>query len=71
MLVLTRRLGEAVVIDGNITLTVVAIEGNHARIGIRAPLAVCVDRQEVHDLRRASTPSPRRKKALPKVAKGK
>jgi carbon storage regulator len=49
MLVLSRRLGETIVIDGGIRVTVVAIEGNHVRLGIAAPKSVRVDRQEVHE----------------------
>lgn len=49
MLVLTRRLGESVVIEGGIRITVVAVQGNKVRLGITAPDAVRVDRQEVHD----------------------
>jgi carbon storage regulator len=52
MLVLTRRIGETIVIDGQIQVTVVAVEGNRIRLGITAPSDVAVDRQEVY-LRRA------------------
>ena len=48
MLVLTRKVGETVVIDGCITVTVVAVDGNRVRIGITAPPEVRVDREEVH-----------------------
>jgi carbon storage regulator len=48
MLVLTRKVGEKVVIDGCITVTVVAVEGNKTRIGITAPPEVRVDREEIH-----------------------
>jgi carbon storage regulator len=48
MLVLTRRLGETIVIDGEISVTVVAIKGDRIRLGIKAPANVTVDRQEVH-----------------------
>lgn len=48
MLVLSRKVGEKVVIDGNITVTVLAVDGNKVRIGITAPPAVRVDREEVH-----------------------
>lgn len=51
MLVLTRRSGEEIVIDGDIRITVVAVKGDRVRIGITAPEAVCVDRKEVHDRR--------------------
>jgi carbon storage regulator CsrA len=54
MLVLTRRIGEKIVIDGAISVTVVAIRGDKARLGISAPQSVCVDRSEVHERRLAS-----------------
>jgi carbon storage regulator len=53
MLVLTRRIGEQLVIDGNIVVTIVAIEGNKIRLGVQAPAAVRVDREEVHARRLA------------------
>jgi carbon storage regulator len=49
MLVLSRRLGESIVIDGRITVTVVAMRGDKIRLGIEAPDDVQVDRSEVHD----------------------
>jgi carbon storage regulator len=48
MLVLTRRLGEEIVIDGDIRVTVVAVRGEQVRLGITAPKCVSVDRAEVH-----------------------
>ena len=48
MLVLTRRIGQEIVIDGAIRITITAIDGNKVRIGITAPPAVRVDRAEVH-----------------------
>jgi carbon storage regulator len=51
MLVLTRRLGETVVIDGGIQVTIVAAQGDKIRLGIVAPPSVRVDRKEVHDRR--------------------
>lgn len=51
MLVLTRNVGEKIVIDSHITVTVVAIKGNKVRLGIEAPDYVRVDRQEVHERR--------------------
>lgn len=52
MLVLCRRVGEEIVIDGNIRIQVTGIKGDRVRIGIAAPPAVSVDRREVHDRRR-------------------
>ncbi len=48
MLVLSRKVGEKVVIDGCITVTVVAVDGNKVRLGVTAPPEVRVDREEVH-----------------------
>ena len=56
MLVLTRRIGEQIVIDGVITVKVVAIRGDTARLGICAPPSILVDRSEVHERRLASRP---------------
>lgn len=52
MLVLSRRVGEQIVIDGGIRITVVAIQKGQVRIGISAPEDVRVDRQEIHYRRR-------------------
>jgi carbon storage regulator CsrA len=57
MLVLTRRIGEQIVIDGVISVTLVAIKGDKARLGISAPPSVRVDRSEVHERRLASCPA--------------
>jgi carbon storage regulator len=54
MLVLTRRLGEVIVFDGNIHVTIVAVKGDKVRIGIEAPENVPVDRKEVHEQRTQS-----------------
>ena len=51
MLVLTRRQGESIVINGEIEVSIVSIQGNKVRIGIEAPDWVTVDRQEVHKRR--------------------
>ncbi|GEM_PF-2331477 len=48
MLVLSRRPGEEIIIDGNIRVTVVSVKGDRIRIGIAAPESVTVDRAEVH-----------------------
>ena len=51
MLVLTRRLGEELVITGNIRISVVAVQGDRVRLGIDAPESVTVDRKEIHERR--------------------
>lgn len=57
MLVLTRRIGEQIVIDGVIFVTLVSIRGDKARLGISAPPSVSVDRSEVYERRSASRPA--------------
>jgi carbon storage regulator len=49
MLVLTRKAGESIVIDGGIYVTVTAIDRNKVRIGISAPPYVRIDRAEVRE----------------------
>jgi len=48
MLVLTRRVGEAIVIGSDITVKVVEVRGDQVRIGIDAPRSVPVHREEVY-----------------------
>jgi carbon storage regulator len=48
MLVLTRRVGEGIVITGDIQITVLAITGGRVRLGIAAPESIHVNRHEVH-----------------------
>lgn len=52
MLVLTRRPGEEIVIDGDIRVTIVSVRGDRIRIGIAAPPSVVVDREEIHERRK-------------------
>jgi carbon storage regulator len=47
MLILTRRVGEAVVIDEEVTVTVLGVKGNQVRIGVNAPKSVSVHREEI------------------------
>jgi len=49
MLILTRRVGETLIIGENIKVTVLGIQGNQARIGIDAPRDVTVDREEIYE----------------------
>lgn len=51
MLVLTRRPGQTIVIDNNIQVTIVGVQGKKIRLGITAPDYMRVDRQEVHEKR--------------------
>src|SRR4051812_39352337 len=52
MLVLTRKVGEAITVGDDIRITVVEIRAGKVRLGIAAPGEVVVDRQEVHERRR-------------------
>lgn len=47
MLVISRRLGESFIIDGEITVTVLQVWGQRVRLGVSAPKNVRVNRQEV------------------------
>lgn len=47
MLVLTRREGESLVIDGNIKVTVLSVKGGQVRVGIEAPQDIPIHRQEL------------------------
>ena len=49
MLILTRRLGESVVIGDQVTFTVLGIKGNQVRCGISAPKDVSVHREEIYE----------------------
>ena len=49
MLILTRRIGESLVINDNIVVTVLGIRGNQIRIGIKAPKDVPVHREEIQE----------------------
>jgi carbon storage regulator len=49
MLILSRKPGESIVIDGRITVKIMRLEGEMVKVGIEAPAAVPVHRQEVYD----------------------
>jgi carbon storage regulator len=79
MLILSRKLGESIVIDGNILVTVMRVDGDVVKLGIAAPATVPVHRKEVYEeiqrsneqaLTKQSTPLPKlaaRKIAPPKT----
>lgn len=49
MLILTRRVSEAIVIGDNIKVMVIGIKGNQVRLGVLAPRDTSVDREEVRE----------------------
>ena len=49
MLILSRKPGETVVIDGRIRVKIIRVEGDVVKIGIKAPVDVSIHRQEVYD----------------------
>ncbi len=53
MLILSRRIGESIKIDDNVTVTVAGIKGNQVRIAIAAPKSVVVDREEIYQRKKA------------------
>ena len=71
MLILSRKTGESIVIDGRIRVQVVRVEGDVVKLGIAAPSEVPVHRQEVYEEIEQNNQQAltKQKAALPKLAK--
>ncbi|HHX6968841.1 TPA: carbon storage regulator CsrA [Pseudomonas aeruginosa] len=48
MLILTRRVGETLMVGDDVTVTVLGVKGNQVRIGVNAPKGVAVHREEIY-----------------------
>lgn len=71
MLILTRRVGESVMVGDDVTVTVLGVKGNHVRVGIQAPKHVAVHREEIFERiqeERAQGRSPPVRQAEPLVS---
>lgn len=49
MLILTRRVGETIIIDDDVEVTVLSVKGNQVRLGIKAPEDIAVHREEIYE----------------------
>jgi carbon storage regulator len=59
MLILTRRVGETIMVGSDVTVTVLGVKGNQVRIGINAPKNVAVHREEIYERIKAESEAAR------------
>ena len=71
MLILTRRLGERLVIgeNGEIKVTILAIKGNQIRLGVEAPKEITVHREEIYERIKAEEAAKKEKPKKPENTK--
>jgi carbon storage regulator len=68
MLILTRRVGETVMIGNDVTVTVLGVKGNQVRIGVNAPKDVAVHREEIYErIKREEDPEGRAPGTVTKI----
>ena len=59
MLILTRRVGETLMVGDEVTITVLGVKGNQVRIGVNAPKDVAVHREEIYQrIQKEKDPEP-------------
>ena len=58
MLILTRRIGETLMIGDDVTTTVLGVKGNQVRLGVHAPKDVAVHREEIYNRIQAENENP-------------
>ncbi|KDN10019.1 MAG: carbon storage regulator CsrA [Gilliamella sp.] len=49
MLILTRRVGETLIIGDDVVITILGVKGNQVRVGINAPKEVSIHREEIYN----------------------
>jgi carbon storage regulator len=66
VLILTRRIGEAVMIGDEVTVTVLRVKGNQVRLGVNAPKSVSVQREEIfHRIKHENAQAPKTEETTP------